>query len=116
MFDDLHITQLRKMSESILEKLASEKTISTEEQLTLVLYGLNNHYHTLEGNVLAEIKEMHLDMDRRFEQVEKHFEQVEIRIEKVDSRFERVYTFLYWMVGTLLAAMGLGFASLAIFK
>ena len=102
MFDDLYITQLRKMSESILEKLASEKTISTEEQLTLVLYGLNNHYHTLEGNVLTEIKEMHLDMDRRFEQV--------------DNRFERVYTFLYWMVGTLLAAMGLGFASLAIFK
>ncbi len=109
MFDDLYITQLRKMSESILEKLASEKTISTEEQLTLVLYGLNNHYHTLEGNVLTEIKEMHLDMDRRFEQVDKRFEQV-------DKRFERVYTFLYWMVGTLLAAMGLGFASLAIFK
>ncbi len=102
MFDDIYITQLRKMSEVILEKLAQEKSISTEEQLTLVLYGLNNHYHTLEGNVLTEIKDMRLDMDRRFEEV--------------DKRFDRIYTFLYWMVGTLLTAMALGFTSLAIFN
>ncbi len=102
MFDDIYITQLRKMSEVILEKLAQEKSISTEEQLTLVLYGLNNHYHTLEGNILTEIKDLRVDMDRRFEQA--------------DKRFDRVYTFLYWMVGTLLAAMGLGFTSLAIFN
>lgn len=116
MFDDIYITQLRKMSEVILEKLAQEKSISTEEQLTLVLYGLNNHYHTLEGNILTEIKDLRVDMDRRFEQVDKRFEQVDKRFEQADKRFDRVYTFLYWMVGTLLAAMGLGFTSLAIFN
>jgi hypothetical protein len=56
--------------------------------------GWKNVQHST-SNVLTEIKEMRLDMDQRF---------------------DRAYTFLYWMVGTLLAAMGLGFTSLAIFN
>ena len=100
MFDDIYIMHLRKMSEGVLEKLDRKEPLTTEEQLTLILYGLNNHYHTMENGILTEMKALRKDIDKRFEQV--------------DKRFYRVYTFLYWMIGTLLAAMGLGFSSLVI--
>ena len=114
MFDDIYIMHLRKMSEGVLDKLNRKEPLTTEEQLTLILYGLNNHYHTMEEGILTEMKGLRSDIDLRFEQVDKRFEQVDKRFEQVDKRFDRIYTFLYWMIGTLLAGMGLGFSSLAI--
>ena len=116
MFDDIYIVQLRKKSEVILNKMSEGHPLSNEEMNTLILYGLNNHYHDMEEKILVEIKSMRCDMDKRFEQVDKRFEQVDKRFEQLDKRFERIYIFLYWIFGSILAALGIGFSAIGFLR
>ena len=95
-------SSLRKKSEVILNKMSEGHPLSNEEMNTRVLYGLNNHYHDMEEKILVEIKCMRVDMDKRFEQV--------------DKRFERIYIFLYWIFGTILATLGIGFTALGFLR
>ena len=137
MFDDIYIVQLRKKSEVILSKMSEGHPLSNEEMNTLILYGLNNHYHDMEGQLLAEIKnsvnetrllrvdmdkrfeQSREEMDKRFEQVDKRFEQsreeMDKRFEQVDKRFEHIYIFLYWIFGAVLGGMTIGFTALGFF-
>ena len=68
--------------------------------------------------VLDEIKQLRIDMnkrfeqvDKRFEQIDKRFEQIEKRFEQVDKRFEQVDKRFDFMQNILYALMGLIFAS-----
>ena len=72
--------------------------------------------------ILSEIKELRIDMNKRFEQVDKRFEQVDKRFEQVDKRFEsmqsnmdkrfeQVDKRLDFIQNILYALMGLIFAS-----
>jgi len=54
--------------------------------------------------VLDEIKQLRVDVDKRFEQVDKRFEQVDKRFEQVDKRFETVFTILYILMGLVFAS------------
>jgi len=65
--------------------------------------------------ILNEIKQLRVDMNKRFEQVDKRFEQVDKRFESMqsnlDKRFEQVDKRLDFMQNILYALMGLIFAS-----
>ena len=65
--------------------------------------------------ILAEIKQLRIDMDKRFEQVDKRFElmqsnidkrfeQVDKRFEQVDKRFDTVFNILYILMGLVFAS------------
>jgi septal ring factor EnvC (AmiA/AmiB activator) len=40
--------------------------------------------------ILEEIKQLRIDMNKRFEQVDKRFEQVDRQFDQIDKRFEQV--------------------------
>jgi len=68
--------------------------------------------------ILKEIKQLRIDMnkrfeqvDKRFEQVDKRFEQIDKRFEQVDRRFEQVEKRFDFMQNILYMLMGLIFAS-----
>jgi len=72
--------------------------------------------------ILNEIKQLRIDMNKRFEQVDKRFEQVDKRFEamqnnmdkrfdqvdkrfeQVDKRFETVFNILYILMGLIFAS------------
>ena len=58
--------------------------------------------------ILAEIKQLRIDMNKRFEQVDKRFESMQ---SGMDKRFEQVDKRLDFMQNILFALMGLIFAS-----
>lgn len=53
---------------------------------------MNSEKDTLPNNqtILDAIKELHAEMNERFEQVDKRFEQSDRRFESVDKRFDRI--------------------------
>jgi hypothetical protein len=63
----------------------------------------------------SEMRDLRLDMDKRFEQVDKRFEQMQIetakRFEQVDKRFEqltsRIDQFMVWSFATTLTMGGI---------
>jgi len=73
-------------------------------------------------DILREIKQLRIDMnkrfeqvdkrldmmqhnmDKRFEQVDKRFEQVDKRFEQVDKRFDTVFNILYILMGLIFAS------------
>ena len=65
--------------------------------------------------ILVEIKQLRIDMNKRFEQVDKRFEQVDKRFElmqsnmdkrfdQVDKRFDTVFNILYILMGLVFAS------------
>jgi len=74
------------------------------------------------AQILNEIKQLRIDMnkrfeqvdkrfelmqnnmDKRFEQVDKRFEQVDKRFEQVDKRFDTVFNILYILMGLVFAS------------
>ena len=79
-------------------------------------------YADTSEKILQEIKQLRIDtnkrfeqidkrfdmmqnnMDKRFEQVDKRFEQVDKRFEQVDKRFDTVFTILYILMGLVFAS------------
>ncbi|MDF1875192.1 hypothetical protein JHD48_05555 [Sulfurimonas sp. SAG-AH-194-I05] len=81
--------------------------------LSINLFALDNS-----EMILKEIKQLRVDMnkrfeqvDKRFEQIDKRFEQVDKRFEQVDRRFEHVEKRFDFMQNILYMLMGLIFAS-----
>jgi len=67
------------------------------------------------AQILNEIKQLRIDMNKRFEQVDKRFElmqnnmdkrfeQVDKRFEQVDKRFDTVFNILYILMGLVFAS------------
>ena len=118
MFEnDIFENWLDEKSKEIVSKLGNKESLSSEEMIVLVLKAQTNHFHHLDSDLRTDmvalrtdfqqdIKELRMDMMRRFEQVDKRFEQVDKRFEQVDKRFERSYAFMKWQTG-----IGIVFAS-----
>ena len=66
-------------------------------------------------SILKEIKQLRIDMNKRFEQIDKRldmmqhymdkrFEQVDKRFEQVDKRFDTVFNLLFILMGLVFAS------------
>jgi len=60
--------------------------------IVLLFSFLSTHSYAMDNSemILQEIKQLRIDMNKRFEEVDKRFEQVDKRLEQVDKRFEQV--------------------------
>ena len=60
------------------------------------------------AQILNEIKQLRIDMNKRFEQVDKRFElmqnNMDKRFEQVDKRFDTVFNILYILMGLVFAS------------
>jgi len=98
MFEDnLFEDWLDSKAKELIQKIGNQEKLTSEEMIILVLKAQSNHFHHLDQELRAEMrdfkeemKELRVDMDKRFEQVEKRFEQVEKRFEQIDQRFEQI--------------------------
>jgi hypothetical protein len=61
-------------------------------------------YADTTNDILREIKQLRVDMNKRFEQVDKRFEQIDKRFEQVDKRFDTVFSILYILMGLVFAS------------
>ena len=59
-------------------------------------------------DILKEIKQLRIDMNKRFEQVDKRFEMMQKnmdkRFEQVDKKFDTVFNILYILMGLVFAS------------
>ena len=86
--------------------------------MLLSIFAVNSYAVDNSEMILKEIKQLRIDMnkkfeqvDKRFEQIDKRFEQVDKKFEQVDKRFEQVNKRFDFIQNILYMLMGLIFAS-----
>ncbi len=96
-----------------MQKIASQKAVSQNEMMVLVLKAQTNHIAHLEADLHGEMRRLREDMDRRFEQVDKRFEQVDQRL---DQLLVQMSSFMKWSFSTTLMVGALVVAAMQILK
>ncbi|MEI6145637.1 MAG: hypothetical protein WCP66_04385 [Methylococcales bacterium] len=142
MFDDKFFDDwLNSQAQKVMEQVAGGQNITSDQMMILMLKAQTNHFAHLDVDLRTEMRALHEDMDRRFEQmqietvkrfeqVDKRFEQMQIetvkRFEQVDKRFEqmqiettkrfdqltsRMDHFMIWSFATTLTVGGIVIAA-----
>ena len=103
---------LDSKSKELIKKISNQEALSSEEMIILVLKAQSNHFHHLDDDMRADMKELRNDMqtdmkdlredmNKRFEQVDKRFEQVDKRFDSVMLRMDR---FMIWSLGITMTS------------
>ena len=69
--------------------------------LICLLLILNTPIFANTDTILQEIKNLRIDMNKRFEQVDKRFEQVDKRFEQVDKRFDFLQQLIFVLMSLI---------------
>ena len=88
MFDDKFFDDwLNSQAQKVMEQVAGGQNITSDQMMILMLKAQTNHFAHLDVDLRTEMRALHEDMDRRFEQMQ--IETVK-RFEQVDKRFEQM--------------------------
>jgi len=125
MFDDKFFDNwLDSQAQKVMEQVASGQSISSDQMMILMLKAQTNHFAHLDIDLRTEIKALHEDMDKRFEQMQvetaKRFEQVDKRFEQMQvetaKRFDQLTSrmdhFMIWSFATTLTVGGIVIAAI----
>ena len=92
MFENKHFEGwLDQMVDKVMKKMGSEKAISSEDMLVIVLKNQANHFSHLDTDLRSEMKNLHQGMEERFAVVDQRFvesrEEMKNLREDMDQRF-----------------------------
>ncbi len=119
MFDDW----LNSQAQKVMEQVAGGQNITSDQMMILMLKAQTNHFAHLDVDLRTEMRALHEDMDRRFEQMQietvKRFEQVDKRFEQMQiettKRFDQLTSrmdhFMIWSFATTLTVGGIVIAA-----
>ncbi len=124
MFDDKFFDDwLNSQAQKVMEQVAGGQNITSDQMMILMLKAQTNHFAHLDVDLRTEMRALHEDMDRRFEQMQietvKRFEQVDKRFEQMQiettKRFDQLTSrmdhFMIWSFATTLTVGGIVIAA-----